>query len=128
MPSAENSYRNLILNQRVNMVNPFVSREVWESCSGQGGDFVGEVYLGLDLSVRNDLTALIAVGKDQDGLWTVQPPFFAPLNGIDERSRRDRTPYDMWMKQGWLDVKNGRTELRRDREEGGSKCRFCGWT
>src|SRR3546814_6136755 len=73
MPSAENSYRNLILNQRVNMVNPFVSREVWESCSGQGGDFVGEVYLGLDLSVRNDLTALIAVGKDQDGLWTVQP-------------------------------------------------------
>src|SRR3546814_14561626 len=91
------------------MVNPFVSREVWESCSGQGGDFVGEVYLGLDLSVRNDLTALIAVGKDQDGLWTVQPHFFAPLNGIDERSRRDRTPYDSWMKQGWFDATLGST-------------------
>jgi phage terminase large subunit-like protein len=109
MPSAENGYRNLILNQRVNLVNPFISREVWESCSGRGGEFVGEVYLGLDLSVRNDLTALVAVGKDAEGFWSVQPYFFTPLNGLDERSRRDRTPYDLWVKHGWITATPGST-------------------
>jgi phage terminase large subunit-like protein len=109
MPSAENGYRNLILNQRVNMVNPFISREVWESCSGRGGEFVGDVFLGLDLSVRQDLTALIAVGKDADGFWSVQCHFFTPLNGLDERARRDRTPYDLWVKQGWLTATPGST-------------------
>lgn len=111
MPSAENSYRNLILNQRVNMVNPFISREVWESCSGQPEEEAfahGPVYLGLDLSVRNDLTALIAVAE-ADGAWHVRPFFFAPLNGIEERSRRDRTPYDLWAQQGWLEATPGST-------------------
>ena len=109
MPSAENGYRNLILNQRVNMVNPFISREVWESCSAAGGEFVGDVFLGLDLSVRQDLTALIAVGKDAQGFWSVQCHFFTPLNGLDERARRDRTPYDLWVKQGWLTATPGST-------------------
>lgn len=109
MPSAENGYRNLILNQRVNMVNPFVSREVWESCAAQPKPFVGDAYLGLDLSVRNDLTALVAVGMDADGFWSVVPYFFAPLNGLDERSRRDRTPYDVWVKQGWIIATPGST-------------------
>jgi phage terminase large subunit-like protein len=109
MPSAENGYRNLILNQRVNMVNPFISREVWESCAGAGGEFVGDVFLGVDLSVRQDLTALIAVGKDGKGFWSVQCHFFTPLNGLDERARRDRTPYDLWVKQGWLTATPGST-------------------
>lgn len=109
MPSAENGFRNLILNQRVNMVNPFVSRDVWESCSGEVLPFVGDVYLGLDLSVRNDLTALVAVGKDEEGSWSVRPYFFTPYNGLEERSRRDRTPYDVWVKQGWLEATPGST-------------------
>lgn len=111
MPSAENGYRNLILNQRVNMVNPFVSREVWESCASQPDERAfseGTVYLGLDLSVRNDLTALVAVAE-LDGVWHVRPYFFAPLNGIDDRSRRDRTPYDLWAQQGWLEATPGST-------------------
>ena len=32
MPSMENSYRNLILNQRVSVTSPFVSQTVWSSC------------------------------------------------------------------------------------------------
>lgn len=112
MPSAENSYRNLILNQRVNMVNPYVSREVWESCAGEPDEFVLEdnpVYIGLDLSVRNDLTAFVAIAKDSAGVWHARSFFFAPLNGIAERSHRDRTPYDLWAKQGYLEATPGST-------------------
>src|SRR3546814_5638057 len=67
-PSAENSYRNLILNQRVNMVNPFVSREVWESCSGQGGDFVGEVNLGRSEEHTSELQSLMRISYAVFGL------------------------------------------------------------
>ena len=112
MPSAENGYRNLILNQRVNLVNPFISREVWESCSGEADEFVLEdnpVYIGLDLSVRNDLTALVAVSKDSAGQWHCRPYFFTPLNGLADRSHRDRTPYDLWAKQGHIEATPGST-------------------
>lgn len=112
MPSAENGYRNLILNQRVNMINPYVSREVWEGCSGEVDEDVfltSKVYVGLDLSVRNDLTALVAVAQDAAGLWHVKPFCFTPLNGLHDRAHRDRTPYDVWAQQGWLEATPGST-------------------
>lgn len=112
MPSAESSFRNLVLNQRVNMHNPFVSRDVWERCAGEVSDDVfriGPVYIGLDLSARNDLTALVAVAKDAADVWHAQCRFFAPLNGLADRAKRDRTPYDLWVKQGWMEATPGAT-------------------
>ena len=52
----------------------------------------GPVFLGLDLSARNDLTALAMVARDPAGIWHVRMMFFAPLLGIAERSRRDCAP------------------------------------
>lgn len=112
MPSAENSYRNLILNQRVNLINPFISRDVWENGSAAVDDAVfkaNPVYGGLDLSTRNDLTALVFVARDAKNIWHTKCFFFAPLNGIADRSRRDRTPYDLWAKQGWIIATPGST-------------------
>jgi phage terminase large subunit-like protein len=111
MPSAENGYRNLILNQRVNMVNPFVSRQVWEDNAGEPLDEAfeyGDVYCGLDLSVRNDLTAIVEAAHFEQE-WHIRCHFFAPFNGIGERSRRDRAPYDLWVEQGWLTATPGST-------------------
>jgi len=110
MPSAENAYRNLILNQRVNMSNPFVSRAVWEM-NAEAPDyeaFDSDVFVGLDLSARHDLTAAVAVVK-RDGKWHVWPTFFVPQQGIAERSARDRVPYDVWAKQGLLMLTPGNT-------------------
>lgn len=108
MPSSENSYRNLILNQRVNMTNPFVSRAAWEACAGEIDDdaFGGPVYLGMDLSARADLTAIVAVAH-RNGNWNVKPFFFAPFHGVAERSVRDRVPYDLWAEQGFLHLTPG---------------------
>ena len=36
MPSREASFRNLILNQRVEASNPFVTASVWDACGGAG--------------------------------------------------------------------------------------------
>lgn len=97
MPAREAAYRNLILNQRVNQESPFIPRNVWNSCSGDVSEEAfsdGPVRIGLDLSARNDLTALVYVAGDTD--VHVRAEFFAPLDGIHERSQRDRVPYDVW--------------------------------
>lgn len=111
MPSSEASYRNLILNQRVTVVSPFVSEMAWEACAGEvnldlfrGG---ADVYGGLDLSARNDLTAKVWVAEDEDGIWHVNPEFFAPTDGVRERAHRDRVPYDVWAANGLLTLTPG---------------------
>src|SRR5690606_13398442 len=101
MPSMENTVRNLLLNQRVSTDAPFVSPDVWKSCSAEPLPFDGPVYGGLDLSARHDLTAFVLVGQVQ-GVWQVRPYFWTPAKGLEERARRDRAPYDVWARQGFL--------------------------
>jgi phage terminase large subunit-like protein len=110
MPSREASFRNLILNQRINMTNPFIGRSVWAACGGEVDRSVFEsaaVFLGVDLSARNDLTAVVAVAQDEDGVWHVDPHFFAPRVGVVERSHRDRWPYDKWAEEGLINLTPG---------------------
>lgn len=112
MPSAEASFRNLILNQRVDAAAGFIPPEVWKACGGEPDLSLFEdrpVYAGLDLSAKNDLTALVLVCADDDGVWHVLPYFWCPKEGIRERSERDRVPYDMWARQGFLKATPGRT-------------------
>ncbi len=105
MPSMENSARNLLLNQRVSTESPFVSPDVWKANGGaafQTPPFDVPLYGGLDLSARTDLTALVLIGQDEDGVWHVHPHFWTPEQGLAERARRDRAPYDVWARQGLL--------------------------
>jgi phage terminase large subunit-like protein len=110
MPAREAAYRNLVLNQRVNMTNPLITRSVWEANNGEpdAQEFEdGEVYIGLDLSARNDLTAIVAVVRSATAKWHVEPYFFAPQVGVVERSHRDRAPYDIWARDGYLSLTPG---------------------
>jgi phage terminase large subunit-like protein len=110
MPSRESQYRNLVLNQRVNLTNPVVPKSVWDANSGAPDEYVfedGPVVIGLDLSARNDLTAAIAVAKDKAGQYHVDSHFFAPKVGVMERAHRDRVPYDVWHEQGFLHLTEG---------------------
>ena len=105
MPSSENTFRNLCLNQRVEANNPFVSRDVWSSNGEMPESLVGKrVYAGLDLSSVNDLTALVLVSDDGD----VVPYFWLPADGLSEKSKSDRVPYDVWAKDGYLLTTPGR--------------------
>lgn len=111
MPSSEPTFRNLNLNQRVTTFSPFVSRGVWEGC-GEAPVFVegAPIYGGLDLSSRIDLTSLVLVQRDDDaGRLLVYPYFWTPEQGLAERAKRDRQPYDVWARQGYLRTTPGAT-------------------
>lgn len=110
MPSREPEYRNLILNQRVEMFAPFVSRSVWAACGGpvvQSFDGL-PIFGGLDLSSVDDLTAKVYIAP-VDGFWHVKPTFWLPGEGLKEKSRADRVPYDVWAGQGHLRTTPGKT-------------------
>lgn len=110
MPSMENTARNLLLNQRVSTESPFISPDVWKSCAADPGPFDdGPIYAGLDLSARTDLTALVLVSKAKNGVWHVQPHFWTPAQGLLDRAKRDRVPYDIWHRQGFLRTTPGAT-------------------
>jgi phage terminase large subunit-like protein len=99
MPANEPAFRNLILNQRCEAESPFIPRSVWESNGGHPGDAPkGKVWGGLDLSAVADLTAFVAV--DEEGC--VFPTFWLPHDGLIEKARKERVPYDLWERQGFL--------------------------
>lgn len=102
MPAREAAYRNLVLNQRVNMASPFVSRSVWVACGDKPDESVfyeNPVYAGLDLSARNDLTALVLVAHDGER-FHVKPYFWVPEVGMSDRAHRDRVPYEVMVRDG----------------------------
>ncbi|MES2500141.1 MAG: terminase TerL endonuclease subunit, partial [Pseudomonadota bacterium] len=63
------------------------------------------VYGGLDLSSVSDLTALVLVSDNGD----VHSRFWLPEDGLAEKSRADRVPYDIWANDGYLLTTPGRS-------------------
>lgn len=109
MPSKESSYRNLILNQRVEAEDPFVSKQIWDNNASIPEDFEGQdVYGGLDLSSVNDLCSL-ELAHYRDEAWDINSTFWLPKEGLKEKSKSDRVPYDVWAKQGYLTAIPGRS-------------------
>lgn len=108
MPSAENTFRNLNLNQRVATVAPFVSKDTWQRSGAEPAEMFGPVTGGIDLSSRTDLTAMV-LSAERDGKKHIWPFFWTPENGIRERSKKDRVPYDVWAREGYLRTTPGST-------------------
>jgi phage terminase large subunit-like protein len=62
---------------------------------------------GLDLASTHDLTAFVLVWPREAGGYWVRPWFWLPAEGLAERARKDRVPYDVWREQGALRVTEG---------------------
>lgn len=106
MPTRQAEFENLVLNRRVEASNPFVTRSVWMENGEEPAPLEGmTVYAGLDLSSVNDLTALALVSNNGD----VHTRFWLPEEGLIEKSRNDRVPYDIWAKDGYLLTTPGRS-------------------
>lgn len=105
IPANEPTVRNLILNQRVATVAPFVTRSIWESNGAPPAPIDRKkVWAGLDLSSVADLTALVAVAEDGGVYLTA----WLPKEGLREKAKKDRVPWDIWEKQGLLNTTPGK--------------------
>lgn len=108
MPSFENSFKNLYLNQRVDVHAPLITRSEWKACqTGKTLEKGERIYLALDLSGKVDLTSLVGVsaepGVDRVGAWHWKPKEY-----LADHSKRDNFDYVTQEKQGWLSAVPGR--------------------
>jgi phage terminase large subunit-like protein len=106
LPQEEARVRNLFLNQRIAQERVWLAPTIWKANSAKPDlDILRRaerLALALDLSQRTDLTAAVLAAKDPDGFVHLLPYAFTPVVGIEQRSLRDKTPYDLWLKQGLL--------------------------
>lgn len=110
MPSSSATFRWLTLNQRVSTVSPFVSQDSWTACGAEPAPLEGlAAFGGLDLSARTDLTGFVLIGRDAEGVAHVHPYFWTPEQGLHDRAKRDRAPYDVWVREGYLRTTPGAT-------------------
>lgn len=111
MPSFRNTFRNLILNQRVASFATFIDPEEWRKNNGQPVPLSEcvQVYGGLDLSSHLDLTSLVLVGECKDKLKHVYAKFWTPRKGLADREKTDKQHYSLWEEQGYLTVVEGAT-------------------
>jgi len=64
-------------------------------------------YLGVDMSVNGDLTAIVAAWRHDDGTITVHPHFFVPGDELQGRAERDGVPYVRWRDEGLITTIDG---------------------
>jgi phage terminase large subunit-like protein len=112
MPSAEASFRNLILNQRIDASEQFIPMATWKACGDQpcNTKFEGrQCYAGLDLGATKDMTALMLVFADNNGGFDLLPLCWLPGETLQEREDEDAMPYRVWASEGHLLTFPGRT-------------------
>lgn len=77
----------------------WIAEEAWASVQGTFDlqDMKGlPCWLSLDLSQKNDLTALTAAWLGPDGHLFAHTWYWTTKDGIEDRSKADNTPYDQW--------------------------------
>ena len=113
MPSAEMSFRALILNQRVDMTAQFINAAAWKLCGEpvpNNGELKGRpCYAGLDLAASKDMSALVLAFAGEHDEFDIVPYCWLPGESLLEAQDRDRMPYRLWAHQGHLLTFPGRT-------------------
>jgi phage terminase large subunit-like protein len=116
MPSAAAEFKQKRLNLWVNASQPCLSVEGWRK--GQTAcaraDFLTKLehepcWVGIDLASKIDLCAMSFLFPPAPGRakWSVIQHLWTPEEGLSDRAHRDRAPYDVWVRQGWLKTTPG---------------------
>lgn len=112
-PADERLFRWLRLNQWLtSKLTSWMPLDLFDQTVGDWtrADQLGkDCYLGIDLSSTTDLSALAVVFPPQgDQLdWRVFWHCWLPKDGIEERVKNDKIPYNVWAQQGYLTLTEG---------------------
>jgi phage terminase large subunit-like protein len=118
MPAKENIVRRLNFCMWTQSDVRAIGAKAWADCAGVEApcdpvdvyqiwqkELKGKTcYAGLDLSSTLDISADVLLFPKQAGVAIprILPFFFVPQSTIQERSNKDRVPYDVWVRQGFI--------------------------
>lgn len=102
-PGALADFLRLRMNKRSKSEKKWLLPGQWATMMTQQDPKDGRLaYGGMDLGSTLDLSSLITLSTRDDGGVDCWAMFWCPAEGIDERSKRDRVPYDRWVRDGWI--------------------------
>jgi phage terminase large subunit-like protein len=107
-----NNFLRLHMNIWTESSTRWITTEKWNACGGKI-DFQAmkgrDCYGGLDLSTSIDISAFIVVfpPKEEGERYKVLCRFWIPKENMAERVRRDRVPYDVWVREGLITATPG---------------------
>lgn len=111
LPGYQNTFKRLHLNLWTEQADRWLDLAVWDRGGAALPDddvLAGQpCWGGLDLASTHDLTAFVLVWPQEDGGYAVRAWFWLPAEGLADRARKDRVPYDVWREQGHLRVTEG---------------------
>lgn len=108
-PSFLNTFLRYHLNIWTQQIERWISIDKWNACERvvDPEQLRGRVCCaGLDLSSKIDLTALVLAFPDGDATDFLFH-FWMPKDVIEERTEKDRVPYDAWVRDGWITATPG---------------------
>jgi phage terminase large subunit-like protein len=131
-PSKQANFKRLRLNMVTDAAKIWIPSEWWTKCgpavdpadpyilqATRRDEMLAELagqecVAGLDVSVKNDLTALTLIFSrllEKDGytsrLFRSLHWFWCPRERAEERSRREEVPYLAWAEAGWIELTPG---------------------
>lgn len=89
----------------------YIDIEKWTKCSKDVTlkDLKGsKVWIGIDLSSTIDLTSIGIIGV-KDEKFLIFNHNFSPFEHIEEKIKKEKKPYDLWEKQGYITFTSGYT-------------------
>lgn len=117
------AFRRYHLNMWDQLEDRVVPMADWDACCGdwKAHSFEGlrtdheflarwvdrPCYVGIDIAMTTDLSAVAAVFPDHDGGYSVLPFYWLPGEAISEREAKDGVPYSVWVREGWLETCSG---------------------
>lgn len=104
---SQNSFRRYRLNQWVQQETRWLDMGQWRACVKPVPELKRQdlFFGGLDMASTQDITAFIQVFYDRE--FYIRPHFFIPEDQLRRRVEKDRVPYDVWQRQGFLTVTRG---------------------
>ena len=110
LPSYENTFKRLHLNQWTTSITKWISDSVWmenyeeidmESLKGK------QCWGGLDLASTMDLSSLVLFFPMEDQKDVVLVWFWCPEQSAELRGRKYKLPYDEWISDGYIKATEG---------------------
>lgn len=114
MPSKQNIVRRLNFCEWTEQSERAIDMPLWDEgkapidpLSLRGRRCFG----GLDLAQVNDLSAFVLLFPPvaEGERWKALPWFWVPRDDIQARARKDRVPYDVWLRDGLIQATDGNT-------------------
>ena len=110
VPAYENTFKRLHLNIWTEQDVRWIPVVKWEDCNTPLviEDLKGlRCFGGLDLSSTLDITAFALVFPMEENMVAVRSWYWIPEDNVAEKSKKDRVPYDLWIKQGYIQTTPG---------------------